>query len=388
MSTIEDRLRDALTERARHSPVHPGAWEQTLARTRPRPRSGAWARYGIPAAAAATVVAIVAAATVLTGHGGLDGGHGSQSGSPRRGGTAQAALPAPLTRKDYLIQQDPPVSQVVRVQAGTAGQAQWVYVWFARMKGGQGTVLCSEVRAGTNLEWADCETVALSAGQVAVPTAGFPAFLLGASGPQVASVAVQRPGHGSAGRLISGRGFPARVWLASVQLASGETIVFRDATGRQVGRLAVNRLIPALARPRHGGITVFRNQTGTATAYLIGGRVDIWSTATPQEFISVLPASAPPALSAVLFGVPAVGPARSSEFYGYAHGNVAKVTLRLASGKLLTARTFPGWPGSGIRLWAVPGPAGVTRQPNYVALAYDAADRIVGQVTSGLGQRG
>ena len=68
-STIEDRLRDALTERARHSPVHPDAWDQTLARTRRRPRSGAWARYVIPAAAAAAVVAIVAAATVLTGRG-------------------------------------------------------------------------------------------------------------------------------------------------------------------------------------------------------------------------------------------------------------------------------------------------------------------------------
>src|SRR5215471_12282355 len=144
MSTIEDQLRDALTERARHSPVHPDAWEQTLARTRRRPRSGAWARYVIPAAAAAAVLAIVAAATVLTGHGGLDGGHGSSGAS--RTGTAQPALPAPLTMKDYLIQQDPPVSQVVKVKTGTGKLAQSVYVWYARMKGGQGTVLCSEVR--------------------------------------------------------------------------------------------------------------------------------------------------------------------------------------------------------------------------------------------------
>ena len=109
MSTIEDRLRDALTERARHSPVHPGAWEQTLARTRRRPRSGAWGRYVIPAAAAAAVVAIVTAATVLTGRGGLDGGHRSSGAS--RTATAQPALPAPLSQKDYLIKQDPPVRE-------------------------------------------------------------------------------------------------------------------------------------------------------------------------------------------------------------------------------------------------------------------------------------
>ena len=385
MNTIEDRLRDALTERASHSPLHPGAWEQTLARTRPRPRSGAWARYVIPAAAAAAVVAIVAAATVLTGHRGLDGGH--RGGGPSQAGTAPVALPAPLTRKDYLIQQDPPVSQVVKVKAGTSGQAQWVYVWFARMKGGQGTVLCSEVRSGKDLQSAYCETADLFADQVAVPTGGYSTLLLGASGKQVASVRMQLPGHVADGQLISGRGFPAKVWLASFQPGSSGTIVFRDANGHQVGQLALTKAFPSPARPRHGGITVFRSQLGTATAYLIGGRVCIWSTAAPEGFVATLPASAPPALSAVLFGVPPFGPVKSSEFYGYAHGNVAQVTLRLASGKLLTARTIPGWPGSGIRFWAVPGPAGVTTQPQFVALAYDAAGRVVGQVTSGLGQR-
>ncbi len=390
MNRTEDRLRDALAERARYSPVDPRAWEQTLARTRrprsgARARSGAWARFVIPAAAAAAVVAIVAGATVLTGHGGLGGG----PGVPGQARPAQAARPAPPGRNDYLIQQDPPVSQVVLVKAGTEGQARWVYVWFARMKGGRGTVLCSEIRAGKLLTAAGCETVELSAGQSAVLTSGDGAIQLGASVRRADSVLALLPGHGAAGQLVSGRGFPAKVWLVSYQSGASATIVFRDATGNQVGRLALASVSPPPAQPRHGGITVFSNQTGTATAYLIAGRISIWSTATPQGFISGLPASAGPGLSAVLYGFPGSGSgagsgsAQSSEFYGYAHGNVARVTLRLASGKPLTARTFPGWPGSGIRLWAVPGPGGPMLPPKFVALAYDAAGHIVSQVTSG-----
>lgn len=314
-------------------------------------------------------------------YGGQRGGPGGQGG-PSQAGTAQAARPAPPGRDDYLIQQDPPVSQVVSVKVGTQEQARWVYVWFARMKGGQGTVLCSEIRTGKILSAAYCETVQLSADQGAVLTGGGGGIQLGASVKQADSVLAQLPGHGAAGQLISGRGFPAKVWLVSYQSTGSVTIVFRDATGHQVGRLALAGANPLHTRPRHGGLTVFRNQTGTATAYLIAGRVCIWSTATPQV-IFVLQASGPPALT-VLYGFPGNGSARSSEFYGYAHGNVARVTLRLASGKLLTARTFPGWPGSGIRLWAVPGPASAAMPPKYVALAYDDAGHIVGQTTSGL----
>ena len=34
MTTVEDRLRDALRERAAHCPIDPDAWPQTVARTR------------------------------------------------------------------------------------------------------------------------------------------------------------------------------------------------------------------------------------------------------------------------------------------------------------------------------------------------------------------
>jgi hypothetical protein len=54
-----------------------------------------------------------------------------------------------------------------------------------------------------------------------------------------------------------------------------------------------------------------------------------------------------------------------------------------ASGELLTARTVPGWPGSGVRLWAAFVPAGLRQAPEYVALGYDAGGHVVWQVTTG-----
>jgi hypothetical protein len=56
MNTVEDRLRDALRERARHSPVDPDAWSRTVARSRApwwRPRR---AGFLAPLAAAAAIV--------------------------------------------------------------------------------------------------------------------------------------------------------------------------------------------------------------------------------------------------------------------------------------------------------------------------------------------
>jgi len=379
MNSLEDRLREALTERARRSPVHPDAWEQTLARTRRRPRSGAWGRYVIPAAAAAAVVAIVTAATVLTGHGGLDGGHRSSGAS--RTATAQPALPAPLSQKDYLIKQDPPVSQVVKVKAGTGKPAQWVYVWYARMKGGHGTVLCSEVRWGKFVAAAYCETVRLSVHQPGALTGGSGTVMVGASGGQVASVRAQVPGRPAvAGQLVSGRGFPARVWVVSLQEPDAATIVFRDAAGRQVGQLAtLGAGLPPAGKPQHGGITMAHGTGFTWTAYLVDRRVSFWSGRWLLAYAG-LPASGPPEVS-VFFDIKDGVIPGPSGFYGYAHDDIAKVTVRLASGRLLTARTFPGWPGSGLRLWIAPVPSGLRQSPEYVALGYDSAGHLVWQGT-------
>ena len=76
MNTVEDRLREALRERATHAPIDPDAWERTVARVRRPVRARTWPRFIVPVAAAAAVVAIIAGATVLTGRGGLGAGPG------------------------------------------------------------------------------------------------------------------------------------------------------------------------------------------------------------------------------------------------------------------------------------------------------------------------
>jgi hypothetical protein len=96
MNTLEDRLRDALRERADHSPVSSDAWERVLTRARKRrasPLGGhAWqARYVIPALAAAAVAGVIIAANVVAGQ--LPSGSAS---APADGGTsAPATSPAP-----------------------------------------------------------------------------------------------------------------------------------------------------------------------------------------------------------------------------------------------------------------------------------------------------
>ena len=157
MNTIEDRLREALRERARYSPVDPDAWAKTVARTRPargRLRAGARSRFLIPVAAAAAVVAIVLGVTALAGHLGSRG---------RPPSVAQPSIPALLSRNDFLVRQDPPISEIVPVTIRTAsGQVEKVYVWFARMKGGQGTMLCSQIFRKQTVTAAICQSVQLS----------------------------------------------------------------------------------------------------------------------------------------------------------------------------------------------------------------------------------
>ena len=97
MNALEDRLREALAERAAHRPIDPDAWDKTVTRSRRRIRLArpAWlpAGFAIPAAAAAAVVAIVVAATEVTG--GLTGGPSSPGQHPARPATAGQHGPKP-----------------------------------------------------------------------------------------------------------------------------------------------------------------------------------------------------------------------------------------------------------------------------------------------------
>jgi hypothetical protein len=213
---------------------------------------------------------------------------------------------------------------------------------------------------------------------------------------QDASVTAQRPGgHAVHGVMVSGRGFPYKVWAVRYPSADDAQIVFRDAGGHAVGHLALAGNPPFPARPRSGGIAVFRYpadsrhaKPGWMIAYLMGGKtgpwagkVGFWSSDGMDSVISAARASGPPAVGLVGAGEYTAG-AKQAEFYGYAHQNVARVVLRLGHGTQYGTRTFAAWPGSGLRLWAFPVPVsafGTAVRGAVTVQGYDAADHLLWQ---------
>ena len=117
MNTVEDRLREALRERARHSPVDPDAWSRTVARSRMRRWRPGRAGLLAPLAAAAAIIAIVAGVTVAVHQSpGRPGGTSSRptaSPSPSPSGT-------PCNVQDLRIRC---TSSVVRVNRGSGASA-------------------------------------------------------------------------------------------------------------------------------------------------------------------------------------------------------------------------------------------------------------------------
>jgi hypothetical protein len=327
------------------------------------------------------VVAIVAGATVLTGHGGPRGGPGrTVSASP---------APPPPGRDNYLIQQVPPVSAIVPVKTTSSGQTSWTFVWFGYEKNdrAEGLVLCADTYTGRANEGGGCGLAQIPAGKVAVSTGGDGDIRLGVSVAKVTSLAAQLPDRWTVpGVVLSGRGFPYRVWVVRYPSADGARITFGDSGGHEVGHLSIpaSPLFPPI--PRSGGIVVFRYPAGTEgprpgamTAYLIGGKVAFWNSDGSDSAMSGGPAAGSPAVG--LFQSQWTSKAAVVEFYGYAHENVARVVLRLADGRRYGAQTFAAWPGSGLRLWAFSAPtrvlAGDLRKD--VMTGYDAAGHVVWQ---------
>jgi len=392
MNTIEDRLREALRERASHSPIDPDAWERTVARSRRRRwawagvrhRAGAWSRLLIPVAAAAAVVAVVIGATVLTGRVG-------QHAGPGRSPTAAPSPtpPAPPGRGNYGIQQVPPTSAIVPIKTGSGRQVFWTFVWFGYdiHYRSEGIQLCSDTYSGGFDDGGGCGPVHIPAGQVAAGEGGDGDIRLGVSVPKVASVAAQLPGgHSVPGVLVSGRGFPYRVWAVQYPTANDATVVFRDAAGHEAGHLFIQGNPPWPHRPGSGGIAVFRYPAGTEapkagvmTGYLIGGKVVFWNSDGGSSMSDAL-ATGPPAVG--LFQGAWSPKLPEVEFYGYAHENVARVVLRLGDGRQYGAQTFAAWPRSGLRLWAFAVPTRVldAESPRKdVFTGYDASGRVVWQ---------
>ena len=394
MSTVEDRLRDALAERAAQCPIDPGAWEKTAARARRPDRAGGWHRFGLPAAAAAAVAAIVVGATALTG--GLGGPRGGPGGATPT--ASPSGMPAPPGPNDYLMRQVPPVTAVVSIKLTWNGQTSWTFVWFGYAKNDrrEGIELCSVTDGSYYAGTGGCGSAPIPAGKVAVVGGGVSGISMGTSITRVTSVAAHlQTGRTVPGVVAYGRGFPDKVWAVAYPAFDNASIVFRDASGRQLGQLSIAGQYPAPSRPRSGGITVFRYPTGVEgggpgrmTAYLLDGRVlgvngkivGFWDSVNSSAIANV-PASGPPAV--VVFNTGGVPKPTAVVFYGYAHENVTRVVLRLGNGQQYGAYTFPAWPGSGLRLWAfsMPGNLAFAGSRPTVMLAYNAADQVVWQQT-------
>jgi len=324
---------------------------------------------------------------------------------------------------EEMLQTDPPASAIIGLPvtraAGSPNRAVgyfWIGYASPRYWSDQitpGPQFCNDTVDATNGESSGfCWPLPrLGASQAASVTGneyvgtGQP-VLLGAATAQVTSVAAVLPGGRSyPGVVETGRGFPVKAWTVSYPQAGGVRLVFRDASGREVASLGTAAPLgpPQVAQPHSGGLLVFRSPAGLAspasamTAYLIRGRVGFWSD-TWGGFISPVPARGGPRAGGLIlpFGLPLMprgtrpkaSQAQQAEGFGYAQEDVARIVLHLPGGGQATAVTFPAWPGSGLRLWAVRLTA-EARDINLLATqttltAYDAAGQVLGPDSLGL----
>ncbi|HEV2254119.1 MAG TPA: hypothetical protein VGS06_13070 [Streptosporangiaceae bacterium] len=428
MNTLEDRVRGALRARAEDFSASPDAWARIRARSRAaRGRRGGLRslRAGqllIPVAAAAAVVAIVVASV------GLSDVFGRAGSAPAVGDTARpkptstvspGAIPSPAGPyspagpAEEMLVTDPPVSAVIGLDipraAGNANRAAgyfWIgyaspHYWFDRIT--PGPQFCNDTVNVTSGESSGfCLPLPqLGAGHLASVTgdenvgAG-QTILQGAAAAQVTSMAaVLADGRSYPGVVKTGRGFPDKAWTVGYPPAQGVRLVFRDASGAEVATLSSAAPIgpPQVAQPRSGGMVVFRYPAGPATeagemtAYVIDGRVGFWSRIW-GGYISPVSAADGPAADGIILSF-GLGNSRQNpypklvEAFGYARADVTRIVLHLPGGQAETS-TFTAWPGSGIRLWAVPLPtrlrfAGRT----FTVTAYDAAGHVVQMDTLG-----
>ena len=452
MNTVEDRLRDALRERADHSPVSSDAWERVLVRARRRRgflSSGhAWqARYVIPALAAAAVAGIIIAANVVTGQ--LPSGPAS---APAGGAThaSMASLPPPavaarlgFTRN--LSAQVPPSSAVLSYQYSPEGKQIWAIFWLGHRSRAfwfdnvsPGVQLCSAIFNSYTTQQPEYGTTGperpvingsgqafcqpapqLPAGQVVRVAAGLNAGHGGgafatlstrsgvAAGPVASVTALLPDGRTFAGVVGTGRGFSVKVWSVAYPPDGAVRLVFRDTSGHELASLTRPALPSAreqrpAARPASGGVAL---AGGSVTAYLIDGHVGFWTVpngwyayAPPpgMAVISPYPAANGPAVAGIIVAAGRTGNGTGqdpfspvSEFVGYASAGVAKVVLQVHGGygvTELTAVPVPaGWPGTGVRLWAVAAPAKTYQGTSKdTVTAYNAAGQVIAVVPLGV----
>jgi len=388
MNTLEDRLREALAERATLSPIDPDAWDKTVARSHRRRRwlrpTGTRTGFLVPAAAAAAVTAIAVAATLLTGHGGLSGAPGTTSARPATSGTS-SPVPSPPGRNYLVLREIPPVTPFVRVKLSADGHPVWTYLWFGYVPGyaSAGIALCEVNDGGVYDGYSACTSGRLPAGVLArsAATDGSGWIRLGVTAPRVASVTAVLPdGQTVHGAVEPVHGLPYKLWAVSYPVESAARLVFRDAAGGEVTHLDMPGDQPAPSRPSHGGIALFRYGGDVMTAYRISGdRIGFWTGG--DSMWSDVP------VSESALNVTATGSTRSStgstpdDWFGYAPSGVARVALRLPDGRQFSSRTIPGWPGSGVVFWGpLTLPAQIAMPGDIIVITYDAAGHVLAEV--------
>jgi hypothetical protein len=378
MNTVEDRLREALAERAALSPVDPGAWDKTVARSRRRLlpwRWPAWAVKLAPATAVVATVAVIIAATMLGGHIGRGKLPGSASPSRPSRPSPSASLPDGMSS---VVRQIPPVAPFVRIGLLADGHQVQDSLWFGYVPGhaSAGIALCQFNDGGFYNGFSACTSGRLPAGALArsAATDGSGWIRLGVTAPQVTSVtALVAGGQAVHGTVRPVHGISYKVWAVSYPAAASATLVFRDAAGHQVTRLTMAKEQPTPSRPSQGGIPLFRSGNDTMTAYRISGdRIGFWAgndstwsdVPVRQSALSITDTGSMP-----------------DDLFGYAPVGTAHVALQLADGRQFASRTIPGWPGSGIVFW---GPLTLPAHsaPTYdtIVITYDSAGHVLREV--------
>jgi hypothetical protein len=427
MTALEDRVRAALREHAESFPIDPGAWEAVRRKAERSPRSGGARRaarmtrarrYAVPLVAAVAVAATALTVTDMAG----------RTHVPPRGRPGPTAVPTPSGPSASDLRKAPPVSQIVRLKLGSGTSSVWMYFWRGHLRRypSMGVVLAHDffelfegsppkggfggyeavhgLSATSAVQDAGGEVLMDSARPQRTPPHYWVEYGVAAHG--VASVtAVQPGGRRFPGKVATGRGFPYQVWAARYPYGKPTTLVFRDASGRKAGHI-YKPLLSRPAPPLTHGVPVFSyrgegpvcpvpngttptkcHTRGTVFAYMHSGHVEFWSEAG-GPFGPDTPINDGPVLSGrwgdyLVFG--------QLEWFGVARAGVAKVTVRLADGRTVSAATFhPNW-GTDDRLFAVRmpqdlyGKGGVMGGPPHgTATAYDSAGHVLAHVPLGM----
>jgi len=389
MNTVEDRLREALAERAARSPIDPDAWDKTVARSRHRLLPWRWSGWTVrlaPVAAVVAAIAVVISATLL----GTQIGQGASpagpaSASPTASPSASPSQPPGLTS---TVRQIPPVTPFVSISLRVDGEQMRDSLWFGYVPGHQaaGIALCQYfAKDGFYTGGSGCAFGGLPKGTLArsVATDGTAWIHVGVVAPQATSVTALLPGGKMAqGTVRSARGVADKIWAVSFKADSAATLVFRDAAGHQVTRLNVPKTPPTPSRPSTGGITLFHYVNGPLLAYRISGdRIGYWFDGGSTW--SDIPLSQ----SRLSWG--GTGSFKSSpsakptpnDVFGYAPSGTARVVLQMTDGQRFSARTFAAWPGSGIVFFGpVTLPARTAVGYDAIVITYDSGGHVLREV--------